>query len=214
MAGARAYSDLSVCLQNSEICCRKHPRLWGESLVLQFSPLSLLLCPLSKPLPSLQSPSPSLGKKGSSSHSDWRNPSWAFLVKVLSWPESSSKSFHKMVQKNLSKLFGQHNIDFLAPVSRTSPGALSSPLLERCSLPLSSSLPPHHGSDWQSPWAGFSHCWSWGQEHTLLSGQAACSPPVSWPPELLAHECTQHLAGACVACQKAGSGAGLTPRPH
>lgn len=52
----------SVCFQNSVICCRKHHRLWGESLVLHFS-LSLLLCPLSKPLPSLQFPSPSLGKK-------------------------------------------------------------------------------------------------------------------------------------------------------
>ena len=82
----------SVCLQNPEICCRKHPRLGGESLVLQFS-LSLILCPL----PSLQSPSPSLGEKGGSSRSDWRNPSWAFLVKVLSWPENSFRSFHTMV---------------------------------------------------------------------------------------------------------------------
>lgn len=121
-----------------------------------------------------------------------------------------------MVQKTLSKLFGQHNIDFLAPVSRTSPGALSSPLLERGSLPFSSSLLPHHGSDWPSPWAGFSHCWSWGREQTLLSGQAACSPPVSQPPELLARKLTEHLAGAwlCVACQKADSGAELTPRPY
>lgn len=45
----------SVCLQNPEICCRKHPRPRGESLVLQFS-LSLILCPL----PSLQIPQPKL----------------------------------------------------------------------------------------------------------------------------------------------------------
>lgn len=103
-----------------------------------------------------------------------------------------------MVQKTLSKLFWPTQYRLSGPAQDLPPGPLSSPLLgER--LPAFLLLFPHHGPDWQSPWAGFSHCWSWGREQTLLSGQAACSPPVS-SPELLARKFTEHLAGAWLLC--------------
>lgn len=77
-------------------------------MVLYFS-LSLLLCPLLKPPTRLRSPSPCLVKKGSGSHPDCGGiPCGPFLLKYK----------------------------LLDPVSRASPGALNSLLLEGCSFPL------------------------------------------------------------------------------